>query len=181
MDIDVESCNPAPRAQRGFTLVELSLVLALAALAYLAITGLFGVGLQQTRATSFADSVLDLQQRIRDYYHYQPGYDNPRLSSAFAVANNLAPPLLVTGNSLQYQGTAIALSPLGPSPARQWSLSVSLPQAVCPQAISLLADRFTAVTVNGQAVVAPGLAYTPSTAASACAGSSQPAVTLTSQ
>jgi len=141
----------AAKKQGGFTLIELSIVLAIIIIVILAGLSLAPMLMRGTRVQSETHNVGMLMSQVRNTY--QGRYAN--LTTAKVLQYNLAPSNLVNGNALAGNWGSITLVPGAltgavANTAMQVTL-VNIPQPDCIQLAPALAGTADELDVGGNA------------------------------
>lgn len=136
--------------ERGFTLIEVALVLAIGAFSLMMLGGIQSRVSPDVQAHILAQSLGELQDNIQARYHYAPSY--APLTQASAVSERLVPRnLLRLGVAASPDGNITLGQLAGAFPGRHWHMVVPINTGICTQLAADLAPR-----VYGMAIVSPG-------------------------
>lgn len=141
--------NRLVRRQKGALLVDLALAVGLIGLGIVLVVGLYRVARSEVLAFSAGQELLEMQERIRDYYVARPNYNTPALSDAGVLAANLVPRRMISGSPAATRTrwrTAVAVSTLSDE---QFRIATSVPRLECPALVSEVAPNFAQIALNG--------------------------------
>lgn len=155
-------------SQKGFTLVELIIVLAIVAL--LAIFGipLFQSYLMEGRVEPTAQDLSKLAAKIRGNYAAGGTYDGLSTATASKIANGLATSLVVGTSTMSHDlGGTGSVSVAGSGSAFTITLG-TVNNVACPGPANVLSRSADSISVNGTAAKSSGGTYNAGTASGAC-------------
>jgi len=164
--------------ERGFTLIELMIVLVVFVVLVGGIYGLYAVVSAGGRTDAAAKAALALVSATgRVYTDVPPNYEGISAASVYRQA----PKSLrggAVGSLVDPWGGALALRSV--SPFVQYQIEFpTVPAGDCAPFVAAVKNSFTAIAVGGATVYAAGSTSTRADLEAACAGAEQVVVTLT--
>ena len=140
--------------QKGFTLVEILIVIAIAGVILAAVGPKIAEAFRENKATDEADNVTRLFGKLSSRFS-QDGFDN--ISNQVAIDNGAVPDDMInsTGIIINEYRTPITITPtsrLGGTDNFISIQSIGYPSAVCATIIGNSQRNFSEITVNGTAV-----------------------------
>lgn len=167
------------RNHRGFTLVELMMVIAVIGVIGLGAVIVFGKAMKKQRVNSEVQTLAEITSGIQKHYFNKPNFTG--LSNTIAVSYKLVPDDMIVaapatiGN--RWTGS-VTIAPATVSAANDsYSYTTTLvPSAECLDVVLAMAPQYTATSVAGTVVKAAGGTLNETTLATQC--NSADAVTI---
>lgn len=160
---------------KGFTLVEILLVIGFISLASVTIYTIYNAAAATVKANDESNKVAELAKKITGAYAATNAYTG--VSAPVLIANNLAPASLwdgVTANMLNGFGGTVTVAPStqGTGATANNSFAITYPlvtSEVCQKFVTTSAARFQRIDVNGVAVQNLGVNLNIATLSTQCA------------
>lgn len=170
--------NNFNKRQRGFTLVEVAMVLAIAALLIAGVMLFFNNASQARQTNDALQEVAAVQQTVRSLYSGQPDYTG--LDTAIVASSKQLPAKWANTTSSTVSnpfGSSVTIA--ATSSANQFMLTFNgIPDAACSKMVTMDMGTGMAALQVGSAGSVTARAMTPSEANAACIGGNSPGNTI---
>lgn len=134
--------------QRGLGLVDLSLSIGLIGLGIVVTVSIFRTARSDSLAFSAAQDLLEIQQRVRDYYVERDNYNSPAVTNTLVQNLNLAPDQMIGGSPTAIRSrwrTPLTLTTVSDE---RWRMQVTVPSSECAEFVSQVATNFASVAID---------------------------------
>jgi prepilin-type N-terminal cleavage/methylation domain-containing protein len=162
----------SPRKAKGFTLLELLLVVAIVAIALAVLFFLFGKVQSKSTAQTEAQNLVTMAADVKGLFSPQGNFTN--INDQVLVQNNVPPTGMVSGtNIVNGWGGAVTVAAAGTGDSEATFQYDGVPTGdSCSGFVQGAQSAFSTITVNGQTVkdVTTGAQFSAATLGAACNG-----------